>query len=64
MSFYFPTGFQPSNNHATSVPTTGGIAGIALNNDSNVAPAVGAEAVLGAPTGRVLFILEFIAHKD
>ena len=64
MSFYFPTGYLTGVGQATSVPTTGFLAGLALNNDTNIAPTVGAEAVLGAPTGRVLFILEFIAYKE
>ena len=44
--------------------TDGFLAGIAANANINVATAAGAEAVLGAPTGRVLFILEFIAYKE
>ena len=64
MSFYFPVGFMPGYGHATSIPTAGGLAGIALNDNSYVSPAAMAVEVLGAPTGRVLFILEFIAYKD
>jgi hypothetical protein len=64
VSFYFPLGYEPGVGHATSVPTSGFLAGLTLNNDSNAAPIAMAEAMLGAPTGRVLFILEFIAHKD
>ena len=64
LSFYFPVGFMPGYGHATSIPTAGGLAGIAANDNSNIAPAPGAEAVLGAPTGRVLFIIEFIAYKE
>ena len=64
MSFYFPTVYQPGVGHATSISTMGFIDGIAANDDSNAHPAAMAEAVFGAPTGRVLFILEFIAYKE
>ena len=64
LSFYFPTGYQPGVGHATSIPTMGFIDGIAANDNSNAYPAAMAEAVFGAPTGRVLFILEFIAYKE
>ena len=66
MSFYFPLGFQLNSTDATSEPTNGGISGM-LADPSNVFDAAtnaAGSAILGAPTGRVLFIIEFIAYKE
>ena len=50
--------------HATAVPTVGVLEGIVVNDNSSVAPPPGAKAVLGAPTGSVLFLIELIAYKE
>ena len=68
-SFDFSTGYMPGQGFATEVPSLGGIANIVDGNVSNVYQnadpllPVGS-AILGAPTGRVLFIIEFIAYKE
>ena len=67
LSFYFPNGYMPGQGLATSVPSLGGIVNMVAGNESNVYPNADplllADAVLGAPTGRVLFLIEFIAYK-
>ena len=68
LSFYFPNGYTPGKGSATSVPSLGGIVNMVAGNESNVYPNADtlliADAVLGAPTGRALFIFEFIAYKE
>ena len=62
-AFYFPFGYQTNIGESTQIPTMGSFAGLLANDGSNLYPAIGANAIVGAPPGRVLFILEFIGYK-
>ena len=69
LSFYFPNGYMPGQGLATSVPSLGGIVNMVPGDTSNVYPnadplILTERAFFGAPTGRVLFIIEFIAYKE
>ena len=63
-SFYFPCGYINGIGDATMAPTQGGISGFLIGPaNTNVYPIALGQALLGAPPGRVLFIIELIAYK-
>ena len=64
ISFFFPFGYLAGTGVATEVPSLGGFANLQPDNTSNMYPAPNATAMSGAPDGRVLFIIEFIAYKE